>query len=61
MLSKGLGTLVHDRDHPMQRFVRDAIVGCSHVAVDWDSSMESTGRLLLDAPPKDPPTNPRLA
>ena len=60
-LSKGLGTSVHDLDHPMQRFVRDAIVGCSHVAVDWDSTMESTGRLLLDAPPKDPPKNPRMA
>lgn len=60
-ISSRVGTSVHDLDHPLQRFVRDAVVGCSHVAVDWHSKLLQSGRLMLDAPAPDAPKNPRMA
>lgn len=59
-LAEGAGTSVHDLDAPFQQFVRDMVVGSTHVAVDADSNLEAAGRAMLGLPPVRP-TNPRMA
>ncbi len=59
-MAEGAGTGVHDLDAPFQQFVRDMVVGSTHVAVDADSNLENAGRAMLGLKPLRP-TNPRMA
>ena len=60
-ISKGLGTSAHYVDEPMSQFIRDAVIGSTHLAVNWDGNMTKSGRQLLGLPPAAPPSKPRLA
>lgn len=59
-MAEGAGTSVHDLDKPFQQFVRDMVVGSTHVAVDPDTNLENAGRAMLGLPPLRP-SNPRMA
>ena len=59
-MAEGAGTGVHDLDAPFQQFVRDMVVGSTHVAVDADSNLENAGRAMLGLKPLRP-VNPRMA
>lgn len=59
-MAEGAGTGVHDLDAPFQQFVRDMVVGSTHVAVDADSNLEAAGRAMLGLGPVRP-KSPRMA
>lgn len=59
-MTEGAGTSAHDLDAPFQQFVRDIVVGATHVAVDADSNLENAGRAMLGLKPLRP-SNPRMA
>ena len=51
LICEATGTSIHYLDNPLQRFLRDAFVGTSHVTVDYDVCMEQHGRAMLGFEP----------
>ena len=60
-ISKGLGTSAHYIEEAMSQYVRDIMVGSTHVAVNWDRLMTTSGRSLLGLPPEAPKAGARIA
>lgn len=60
-ISKGLGTSAHYVDESMSQYIRDIMVGATHVAVNWDRMMMVTGRALLGIPQEVPKAGARNA
>jgi len=58
---EGAGTSMHDRDHPLQMFLRDMFVGSSHLAVEQDTNLQLAGRAMLGLKPEPPSRNARSA
>ena len=61
VMAESAGTSLHYNDHPFARFLRDMLVGSTHVAVDLDINQENAGRALLGLPPIVPPEKRRTA
>lgn len=51
ILTQTDGTSMHYVESPLGRAFRDIFTGASHIAVDFDSRMESYGRMMLGLPP----------
>lgn len=50
MVCEATGTSIHYLDNPMQRILRDIMVGTSHIVFDNDVVMEQHGRGMLGLP-----------
>ncbi|HTO41685.1 MAG TPA: hypothetical protein VL026_11975 [Rhizomicrobium sp.] len=53
ILTQTDGTSMHYVESPLGRAFRDVFTGASHIAVDFDSRMESYGRMMLGLGPVD--------
>ncbi|BCW89420.1 Flavin-dependent monooxygenase, oxygenase subunit HsaA [Alphaproteobacteria bacterium SO-S41] len=59
-MAESAGTSLHYHSNRMSQYLRDMLVGSTHVAVDLDINLENAGRALLGLPPQRP-TAPRIA
>jgi alkylation response protein AidB-like acyl-CoA dehydrogenase len=51
MICESTGTSIHYLDNPLQRILRDTMVGTSHIVFDHDVTFEQHGRGMLGLPP----------
>ena len=50
MICEATGTSIHYLDHPLQRILRDMMVGTSHIVFDHDNVFEQHGRGMVGLP-----------
>jgi alkylation response protein AidB-like acyl-CoA dehydrogenase len=55
LLAQSFGTSMYYEESPLGRAYRDLQVGSSHVALDLDTLLESSGRTMLGLPPLERP------